>query len=143
MKTDVGKNGGAPDASSRDPIGPMAVRPFGKYFLVRKLADLEESVARERQRANETDLGRVAFPSFLKAMDSRRENLKATLKEIERERAQTNAESLVACQELKSVELAAEQEARRAAEAPLERSRMRLGEIALARQLRKQALRQI
>jgi len=111
--------------------------------LVRKLADLEESVARERQRANETDLGRLAFPSFLKAMDSRRENLKATLKEIERERAQTNAESVVACQELKSVELAAEQEARRAAEAPLERSRMRLGEIALARQLRKQALRQI
>src|SRR5579864_4545399 len=60
--------------------------------LVRKLADLEETVARERQRANDTDLGRVAFPSFLKAMDSRRENLKATLKEIERECAQTKAE---------------------------------------------------
>jgi len=111
--------------------------------LVRKLADLEETVARERQRANDTDLGRVAFPSFLKAMDSRRENLKATLKEIERECAQTKAEFLVACQELKSVELATEQEARRAAEAPLEKSRIRLGDLALARQLRKQALRQI
>ena len=111
--------------------------------LVHKLADLEETVARERQRANETDLGRLAFPSFLKAMDSRRENLKATLKEIERERSQTKAEFDVACQELKSVELTTEQEARRAAEAPLEKSRMRLAEIALARQLRKQALRQI
>lgn len=111
--------------------------------LVRKLADLEDTVARERHRANETDLGRLAFPSFLKAMDSRRENLKATLQEIERERAQSKAEFVAACQELKSVELAAEQEARRAAEAPLEKSRIRLGEIALARQLRKQALRQI
>jgi len=111
--------------------------------VVRKLADLEETVARERQRANDTDLGRVAFPSFLKAMDSRRENLKATLKEIERERAQTDVEHTVACQELKSIEVAAEQEVRRAAEAPLHKSRIRLGDIALARQLRKQALRQI
>jgi F0F1-type ATP synthase membrane subunit b/b' len=110
--------------------------------LGRKLADLEETVARERQRANETDLGRLAFPSFLKAVDSRRENLKATLKEIERERAQTDAEFAIACQELKTVELAAEQEVRRAAEAPLQKSRIRLGDIALARQLRKQALRQ-
>jgi predicted secreted protein len=111
--------------------------------LVRKLADLDETVARERQRANETDLGRLAFPSFLKAVEARRENLKATLREIERERAQTTTEITIACQELKSVELAAEQEARRAAEAPLQKSRIRLGEIALARQLRKQALRQI
>lgn len=111
--------------------------------LLRKLADLEETVARERQRANDTDLGRVAFPSFLRAMDSRRENLKATLKEIERERSQTETEFGVACQELKSIEFTAEQEARRALEAPIEKSRVRLGEIALARQLRKQALRQI
>jgi F0F1-type ATP synthase membrane subunit b/b' len=111
--------------------------------LTRKLADLEETVARERQRANESDLGRLAFPSFLKAMDSRRENLKATLNEIERERAQTNTEFVLAVQELKSFEITTEQEARRAAELPLQRSRMRLGDIALARQLRKQALRQI
>jgi flagellar FliJ protein len=111
--------------------------------LMRKLSDLEETVARERQRANDTDLGRLAFPSFLKAVDSRRENLKATLKEIERERAQTNVEHSAACHELKSIELTAEQEARRIAEAPLQKSRMRLGDLALARQLRKQVLRQI
>ena len=111
--------------------------------LVRKLVDLEETVVRERQRSNDSDLGRLAFPTFLKAMDSRRENLKATLNEIERERAQTNTECALAGQELKSFEIAAEQEVRRAADLPLQRSRMRLGDIALARQLRKQALRQI
>ena len=66
-----------------------------------------------------------------------------TLNEIERERVQARTEFALAGQELKSVELAVEQEARRAAELPLQRSRMRLGDIALARQLRKQALRQI
>ena len=35
--TDAGKGG--ENSPSRDPIGPMAVRPFGKYFLVRKLAE--------------------------------------------------------------------------------------------------------
>ena len=34
-----------------------------KADLERKLADLEDTVARERQRANATDTGRLAFPS--------------------------------------------------------------------------------
>ena len=109
----------------------------------RKLADLEESVAREKQRANGTDIGRLAFPSFLRAMDARRENLKATLKDIDRERAQANIELDKAGEELRAFELAAEQELRRVAESQLRRSRMRLDELALSRQLRKQALRQV
>ena len=48
-----------------------------KSDLERKLTDLEESVARERQRANDSDIGRLAFPSFLRSIDSRRENLRA------------------------------------------------------------------
>ena len=35
--TDGGKDGGP--GPPREPIGQMAVRPFGKYFLVRKLAE--------------------------------------------------------------------------------------------------------
>ncbi len=35
--TDPGNNSGV--GAPRDPIGAMAVRPFGKYFLVRKLAE--------------------------------------------------------------------------------------------------------
>ncbi|HEX4078364.1 MAG TPA: hypothetical protein VHX61_05770 [Rhizomicrobium sp.] len=109
----------------------------------RKLTDLEEAVAREKQRANESDIGRLAFPSFLRAMDARRDNLKATLKDIGRERAQADLELGKAVEELKALELAAEQEMRRATETQLRRSGLRLDELALGRQLRKQALRQI
>src|ERR1700742_5353410 len=77
-----------------------------KADLERKLADLEESVAREKQRANDSDMGRLPFPSSLRSIDSRRENLKATLKEIERERVQCQDELTAAFQDLKSLDLA-------------------------------------
>jgi flagellar FliJ protein len=109
----------------------------------RKVADLEDSIARERQRANDSDIGRLAFPSFLRAMDSRRENMRATLKEIERERVQAQHELGEAYQDLKSLELATEQEAKRTAEAELRKGQMRLDEIGLTRHLRKQALRHV
>src|SRR3954468_21616864 len=53
--------------------------------LDRKLADLDDNVAREKQRAGDSDIGRLAFPSFLRSIDTRRDNLRATLKEMERE----------------------------------------------------------
>src|ERR1700692_2736123 len=67
--------------------------------LERKLADLEDSVARERHRANDSDIGRLAFPSFLRSIDSRRENLRATMKEIERECAQCQVDLAAAFQD--------------------------------------------
>ena len=76
-------------------------------------------------------------------MDARRENLRATLKDIGREREQAAVELEKAGDELKALELAAEQEVRRAADTQIRRSRLRLDELALSRQLRKQALRQI
>ncbi len=121
----------------------MATLDGMRADVARKLMDLEESIARERQRANDSDLGRLAFPSFLKAKDARRDNLQATLKEIERERGQAQSVFGDAYQDLKSLELANEQEAKRAAESQLRKSRPRLGELALSRQLRKQALRHI
>ena len=108
----------------------------------KKLADLEESVARERQRANDTDIGRLAFPSFLKSIDVRRENLRATLKEIERERAIVQGDLTAAYQDLKSLELATEQQAKRAAEVEARAGQWRLDELAILRHLRKHALRQ-
>ena len=56
-----------------------------KADLERKLADLDDNVAREKQRAGDSDIGRLAFPSFLRSIEARRENLRTTLKEIERE----------------------------------------------------------
>jgi flagellar export protein FliJ len=111
--------------------------------LERKLSDLEDSVARERHRANDSDIGRLAFPSFLRSIDTRRENLRATMMEIERERAQAQADLTTAFQDLKSLELATEQQAKRAADAENLRSQSRLDEMALVRHLRKHALRQV
>jgi flagellar export protein FliJ len=120
----------------------MATLDGMKADLERKLADLEDSVARERQRANDTDIGRLAFPSFLKSIDVRRENLRATLDELERERAQAQELLTGAFQDLKSLELAMEMQAKRAAELEARRGQSHLDEIALVRHLRKHALRQ-
>jgi flagellar export protein FliJ len=120
----------------------MATLDAMKTDLERKLSDLEDSVAREKQRANDSDIGRLAFPSFLRSIDVRRENLKATLKEIEREAVQAQAELTAAYQDLKSLELATEQQAKRLAEVETRRSQSRLDEMSIVRHLRKHALRQ-
>lgn len=119
----------------------MATLDGMKADAERKLADLEDSVARERQRAGDSDIGRLAFPSFLRSIEARRENLRATLKDIERERATAQADLNAAFQDLKSLEIAMEQQARRAQELEERRSQSRLDEMALVRHLRKHALR--
>lgn len=119
----------------------MATLDGMKADAERKLADLEDSVARERQRAGNSDIGRLAFPSFLRSIETRRENLKATLNEIERERVIAQAELNAAFQDLKSLEFATEQQAKRVAEIETRRSQSRLDEMALVRHLRKHAMR--
>lgn len=112
-----------------------------KADLQRKLADLDENVAREKQRAGDSDIGRLAFPSFLRSIEQRRENLRNTLKEIEREYAAAQADMENAFQDLKSLEVATEQQAKRLAEMQNRRAQARLDEMALVRHLRKHALR--
>ncbi|HTU00074.1 MAG TPA: flagellar FliJ family protein [Rhizomicrobium sp.] len=107
----------------------------------RKLADLEDSVTREKQRAGDSDIGRLAFPSFLKSIESRRENLRETLKDLERERVQAQDELTSAFQDLKALEFATEQQQKRANEIEARRSQSRVDEMALVRHLRKHALR--
>lgn len=119
----------------------MATLDGMKADLERKLTDLEESVARERQRANDSDIGRLAFPSFLRSIDARRENLRATLKEIEGERATVQQDLSTAFQDLKSLELAIDQQQKRVAELEARRAQSRLDEMALVRHLRKHSLR--
>jgi flagellar export protein FliJ len=119
----------------------MATLDGMKADVEKKLADLEESVARERQRAGETDIGRLAFPSFLRSIEDRRENLRATLKDIERERVQCQTDLTTAFQDLKSLEFANEQQEKRLAEIEARRAQSRLDEMALVRHLRKHAWR--
>jgi flagellar FliJ protein len=119
----------------------MATLDGMKADAERKLSDLEDSVARERHRAGDSDIGRLAFPSFLRSIETRRENLRATLKEIERERVTAQTDLNTAFQDLKSLEFATEQQAKRVAEIESRRSQSRLDEMALVRHLRKHALR--
>lgn len=112
-----------------------------KSDLERKLADLDDNVAREKQRAGDSDIGRLAFPSFLRSIEARRENLRTTLKEIEREYAAAQLDLSNAFQDLKSLEVATEQQARRLAEMQARRQQTRLDEMALVRHLRKHTLR--
>ena len=119
----------------------MATLDGMKADAERRLTDLEDSVARERQRAGDSDIGRLAFPSFLRSIESRRENLRATMKELERERASAQADLNIAFQELKSLEFATEQQAKRVAEIESRRAQSRIDEVALVRHLRKHALR--
>jgi flagellar protein FliJ len=112
-----------------------------KADLERKLADLDDNVAREKQRAGDSDIGRLAFPSFLRSIEARRENLRTTLKEIEREQAAAQLDMSNAFQDLKSLEVATEQQAKRLAEMQTRRAQSRLDEMALVRHLRKHTLR--
>ena len=103
-----------------------------------RVDDLKRRIERLAGAANKTP-----FPSFLRSIDVRRENLRATLKEIDRERAQCQGDLTHAYQDLKSLELATEQQAKRVADVEAHRSQSRLDEMAIVRHLRKHALRQV
>lgn len=112
-----------------------------KADLEKKLSDLDDNVTREKQRAGDSDIGRLAFPSFLKSIESRRENLRTTLRDIEKEHAAAQADLGNAFQDLKSLEFATEQQAKRLAEIQARRTQARMDEMAMVRHLRKHNLR--
>src|SRR5260221_14149048 len=108
----------------------------------KKLADLDDTVVRERQRASDSEIGRLAFPSFLQSIEVRRKNMQNTQKDLERERALQQDDLAAAFQDLKSFELAEGERVRRAAEAEGKAAQSRLDEMAMTRHLRKHAGRQ-
>jgi flagellar export protein FliJ len=112
-----------------------------KADLERKLTDLDDNVAREKLRAGDSDIGRLAFPSFLRSIESRRENLRNTLAEIEREHLAAQASLSNAFQELKSLEIAVDQQMKRTNEIQARRTQSRMDEMALVRHLRKHSFR--
>jgi flagellar export protein FliJ len=85
--------------------------------------------------------GSAPATAILKSIEGRRENLRATHKDIERERAQAQEDLTSAFQDLKALEFATEQQAKRAEEVEARRAQSRLDEMALVRHLRKHALR--
>ena len=112
-----------------------------KADLERKLSDLDDSVVREKNRSSDSDIGRLAFPSFLQSIDVRRKNIRTTMSELDRERAQQQDDLAGAFQDLKSFELAEEERMRRATDAENRAAQSRLDEMAIVRHLRKHASR--
>ena len=119
----------------------MAAIDAMRADLEKKLTDLDDNVTREKQRAGDSDIGRLAFPSFLRSIESRRENLRHTLKEIEREYAAAHTDLNAAFQDLKALESATELQAKRLAEMQVRRAQARADEMALVQHLRKHSLR--
>jgi flagellar export protein FliJ len=114
-----------------------------KADLEKKLADLDDTVVREKNRAADSEIGRLAFPSFLQSIEVRRKNIKNTMSDLDRERAQQQDELAAAFQDLKTFEVAEEERFRRAAEAESRASQSRLDEMAIVRHLRKHSARHI
>ncbi len=112
-----------------------------KADLERKLSDLDDSVVREKSRAADSEIGRLAFPSFLQSIEVRRKNIKNTMNDLERERASQQDELAAAFQDLKTFEVAEEERFRRAAEAETRAAQSRLDEMAIVRHLRKHSAR--
>ena len=113
-----------------------------KLDLEKKLADLEESVAREKQRSADSEIGRLAFPNFVQSIEQRRDNIRATMKELMRERAAVQDDLATATQDLRSFELAEQERQRRLGEAGSRESKSRVEHAELMRHLRKHSARQ-
>jgi flagellar FliJ protein len=112
-----------------------------KADLKRKLTDLDESVAREKQRASDSEIGRLAFPSFLQSIETRRNNISATMRELTRERETVEYEINAAIKDLESFEAAELERHRRMTEAAERNAHSRSENLALVRHLKKHPVR--
>jgi flagellar biosynthesis chaperone FliJ len=108
-----------------------------KGDLERKLTDLDDNVARERQRAGDSDIGRLAFPSFLRSIEVARENLRNTLKEIEREICRASRSCRMPSRTSNRWKSPPSKQTKRLSEMQARRAQARLDEIRAGRHLRK------
>ncbi len=76
--------------------------------LAKKMSDLETMVQEEQRRSINSDLGRLAFPSFARSIQARRENIQRTIDEVEKQASTVSEELQAAYRELKKYEIVAE-----------------------------------
>jgi septation ring formation regulator EzrA len=105
--------------------------------LRKKMSDLETMVQEEQRRAAHSDLGRLAFPTFARSVQARRENIQRTVDEVDRQAATVTEELQGAYRELKKHEIAADNEQARDRVEYARQVQSELDEIALSRQVRK------
>ncbi len=104
-----------------------------------KRAELEATLADERQFGERSPLGAFAYPSFARAMSDRRGKLDQSIQNIDREIAITKEGLADAFQELKKVELLEEERMQREKTAEARREQTELDDIAIKAHHRQQA----
>ncbi len=105
--------------------------------LAKKMGDLETMVQEEQRRSINSDLGRLAFPSFARSIQARRENIQRTIDEVEKQAATVSEELQAAYRELKKYEIAVEGEVQRDRVEYARQVQADLAEMAMERQVRK------
>lgn len=105
--------------------------------LAKKMTDLETMVQEEQRRAQQSDLGRLAYPTFAKSVMARRENIQRTIDEVEKQSATVTEELQGAYRELKKYEILADSEAQRDRVEYARQVQAEIDEIALSRHARK------
>ena len=105
--------------------------------LVKKMTDLETMVQEEQRRAQQSDLGRLAYPTFARSVRARRENIQRTIDEVEKQSSTVTEELQGAYRELKKYEIAADAEAQRDRVEYARQVQAEIDEIALSRHARK------
>ncbi|MEQ1754653.1 MAG: flagellar FliJ family protein [Micropepsaceae bacterium] len=105
--------------------------------LMKKMNDLETMVQEEQRRAQQSDLGRLAYPTFARSVMARRENIQRTVDEVEKQSATVTEELQGAYRELKKYEIAADADAQRDRVEYARQVQAEIDEIALSRHVRK------
>ncbi len=105
--------------------------------LTKKMADLEKMVQDEQRRSLQSDLGRLAYPSFARSVIARRENIQRSVDEVEKQAATVTEELQNAYRELKKYEIVADVEAQQNRVEYARQVQAELDEIALSRHVRK------
>lgn len=105
--------------------------------LARKTQDLEAMVQDEQRRAAGSDLGRLAYPTFARSVQARRENIQRSIDEVERQIAAVQEELEAAYAELKKFETEAEAAAARERLAEARRAQSLADEAAINAHIRK------
>lgn len=81
--------------------------------LAKKMSDLETMVQEEQRRSVNSDLGRLAFPTFARSVQARRENIQRTIDEVEKQASTVSEELQAAYRELKKYEVTVDADAQR------------------------------
>ncbi len=105
--------------------------------LMKKMTDLETMVQDEQRRSQQSDLGRLAYPTFVRSVMARRENIQRTIDEVEKQAASVTEELQGAYRELKKYEIVADAEAQRDRVEYARQVQAEIDEIALGRHARK------